>query len=103
MHALRRYPNGEERCIACKLCQAVCPAAAITIESALAALRIGQVVGEQTDIAADDTAVLLDLFDDATHQVDGDREPDTFGFRVLRQDGGIDADQLAIGINQRPP
>ncbi len=33
LHALRRYPNGEERCIACKLCQAVCPAAAITIES----------------------------------------------------------------------
>ena len=33
-HALRRYPNGEERCIACKLCEAVCPAVAITIESA---------------------------------------------------------------------
>lgn len=33
LHALRRYPNGEERCIACKLCQSVCPAAAITIES----------------------------------------------------------------------
>ena len=32
-HALRRYPNGEERCIACKLCEAVCPAVAITIES----------------------------------------------------------------------
>lgn len=32
--ALRRYPNGEERCIACKLCEAVCPALAITIESA---------------------------------------------------------------------
>ena len=34
-HALRRYPNGEERCSACKLCEAVCPAQAITIESAL--------------------------------------------------------------------
>ena len=37
LHALRRYPNGEERCIACKLCQAVCPAVAITIESEVAA------------------------------------------------------------------
>ena len=33
LHALRRYDNGEERCIACKLCEAVCPAMAITIES----------------------------------------------------------------------
>jgi NADH-quinone oxidoreductase subunit I len=32
IHALRRYPNGEERCIACKLCDAVCPAMAITID-----------------------------------------------------------------------
>lgn len=34
LHALRRYPNGEERCIACKLCEVVCPALAITITSA---------------------------------------------------------------------
>jgi len=33
LHALRRYPNGQERCIACKLCEAVCPACCITIES----------------------------------------------------------------------
>ena len=37
LHALRRYPNGEERCIACKLCEAVCPAVCITIDAEVAA------------------------------------------------------------------
>ena len=37
LHALRRYPNGEERCIACKLCEVVCPALCITIDSELRA------------------------------------------------------------------
>ena len=40
-HALRRYPNGEERCIACKLCEAVCPAQAITIESTVRCIYCG--------------------------------------------------------------
>ena len=58
-HALRRYPNGEERCIACKLCEAVCPAQAITIEST-----------ERSDGSRKTTRYDIDLFKKSRDSLD---------------------------------
>lgn len=100
LHALRRYPNGEERCIACKLCEAVCPALAITIEAE-----------ERADGSRRTTKYEIDLFKciycglcEESCPVDSIVETNIFEYHFSqRGDNVLNKDQLlAIGDRYEP-
>jgi len=73
LHALRRYPNGEERCIACKLCEAVCPAMAITI---IVETRVFDYHGEKRGDLLYTKDMLLAVGDEHEKQIAADRAQD---------------------------
>ncbi len=71
-------------------------------QAELLRLRVGDVFGHYSDPAADDAAVLDDVVQHAAHHVDGNRKTDALDSEALRDDGGVDADQRAAGIDQGP-
>lgn len=97
LHALRRYPNGEERCIACKLCEAVCPAAAITIES-----------HEREDGSRRTTKYEIDLFKciycgfcEESCPVDSIVETNEPHYTILERGGNIMDKELLLALGQK--
>lgn len=95
LHALRRYPNGQERCIACKLCEAVCPANAITIESEMR--KDGTRRTTQYDI--DLFKCIFCGFCEEACPTDAIVETQIFDYAFSSRDGSImsKADLLAVG------